>query len=138
MASLIQDTYVVKLPFNISSNGKIGTILDSSLLLWKQKVLSLLSTGSNERIWYREHGINMYELLFETSTTVVEDFQVAVAEMFNSWLPELTLVDFSIKNNDMYGELRIGLTYKTPAGILDSVTVTKASLTAAGETIEVN
>ena len=137
MAALVQDTYVITLPFNISGQGKIATTLESSNDLWKQKVLSLLSVGSYERIWYRDHGINMYELLFETSTAVIEDFQVATAEMFNSWLPELTLVDFSIRNNDMYGELKIGLTYKTPAGTIDSVTVTKASLTAAGETIEV-
>jgi phage baseplate assembly protein W len=130
-------TYVIDIPFNLSTNGKISIIPDSDHKAWKNKVVTLLSVGTNERIWYHYFGTNIENLLFESSTTAVIEARSAVEEIFVKWAPELTLNDVSISKNDADGTITLNIIYQIPTGQQDSVKITKASLTAAGETIEV-
>jgi phage baseplate assembly protein W len=130
-------TYVIDLPFNLSANGRISTIPDSDHKAWKNKVISLLSVGTNERIWYHYFGTNIENLLFESSSSAVIEARAAIEETFVKWAPELTLRDVSISKNDVDGSITLSIIYQIPTGQQDSVKITKASLTAAGEIIEV-
>jgi phage baseplate assembly protein W len=130
------ETYSVALPFNISSNNKITTVLDSSPKAWRDRVLSLLSTGINERIWYYNYGANLDGLLYESAANAVEIGRQAVKEMFIAWLPSLTLYQVVPGYDSDTGTLELSIIYKLPSGDTDSVTISTASLTAAGETIK--
>jgi phage baseplate assembly protein W len=130
------ETYSIALPFNISSNSKITTVLDSSPKAWRDRVLSLLSTGINERIWYYNYGANLDGLLYESAANAVEIGRQAVKEMFIAWLPSLTLYQVVPGYDSDTGTLELSIIYKLPSGDTDSVTISTASLTAAGETIK--
>ena len=131
----LNTTYVIDLPFSLSKKGKIATIPDTDSKVWKNKVLTLLSTGINERIWYYNYGANLTSLLFETSGSAIADARTAITEMFTVWAPELTLVDIGAELDG--AQLTFSIIYKLPDGEQDSVKITTSSLTRAGEQIEV-
>jgi phage baseplate assembly protein W len=131
------NTYIIDLPFNLKTNGKIGIIPDTDHKAWRNKVVSLLSIGTNERIWYHYFGTKIETLLFESSATAVIEARAAIEETFVKWAPELTLKDVSVSKSDEAGTITLNIIYQLPTGQQDSVKITKASLTAAGETIEV-
>ena len=56
--------------------------------------------------------------------------------MFVGWHPELSLVDTIPVYDRDSGRLNLTIIYKIPSGETDSVTISTASLTAAGETIK--
>jgi len=130
-------TYVIDLPFSLAQKGKITTIPDSDPKFYKTKVLTLLSTGINERVWYYNYGANLTSLLFETSGSAIEDARTAITEMFTVWAPELTLVDIGVEFDGATSYLTFSIIYKLPDGEQDSVKISTSSLTAAGEPIEV-
>jgi phage baseplate assembly protein W len=129
-------TYVIDLPFSFYK-GKVGVIPDNDPKVWKNKILSLLSTGTNERIWYHNYGANLSSLLFETSSVAIEDAKIAIAEVFTSWLPELRLFEIQAGYDDSLGSITVTLSYGLPSGLADSVKITTASLSNTGEMIEV-
>jgi phage baseplate assembly protein W len=133
----LNTTYVIDLPFSLSKKGKIATIPDNDSKVWKNKVLTLLSTGINERIWYYNYGANLTSLLFETSGSAIADARTAITEMFTVWAPELTLVDIGAELDGATAQLTFSIIYKLPDGEQDSVKITTSSLTRAGEPIEV-
>jgi phage baseplate assembly protein W len=133
----VQTTYVIDLPFDLSTKKKLKVIEDNDPKVWKNKILSLLSTGPNERIWYHSYGANLGDLLFEPSAVAVEDARVALSEVFASWLPELTLEDISAGYDESLGSITLEVLYRIPSGEMESVKISNASLTVAGETIEV-
>jgi phage baseplate assembly protein W len=133
-----QTTYVIDLPFDLSTKKKVMTIPDNDPKVWKNKVLSLLSIGTNERVWYHSYGANLSDLLFEPSAVAVEDARIALAEVFASWLPELTLQDINAGYDQTNGSITLEIMYKIPSGEVNSVKISNASLTVAGDTIEVN
>jgi hypothetical protein len=133
---LATSTYSVSLPFNISANGKIGIVADSSPKAWRDRVLTLLSTGINERVWYYNYGASLDGLLYETAGSATELGRRAITEMFASWIPQLSLLDVVSGYDSGTATLELTIIYKLPNGETDSVTISTASLTAAGETIK--
>lgn len=130
-------TYLIDLPFDLSTYGRVGIVPDNDPKAWKNKILSLLSTGIDERIWYHNYGANLGSLAFETSYAAVEDARIALSEMFASWLPELQLLDTNAGFDESVGSVTVSISYKLPSGAADSVKINTASLTTAGETIKV-
>lgn len=130
-------TYVIDLPFSLSGKGKVSIIPDNDPKFWKNKVLTLLSTGINERVWYYNYGANLTSLLFETSGSAIADARTAITEMFTVWAPELTLVDIGAGFEGATSQLTFSIIYKLPDGEQDSVKISTASLGATGEPIEV-
>lgn len=133
----LHTTYVIDLPFSLTQKGKIATIPDNDPKFWKTKVLTLLSTGINERVWYYNYGANLTSLLFETSGSAIADARTAITEMFTVWAPELTLVDIGAEFDGNISQLTFSIIYQLPDGEQDSVKISTSSLTAAGEPIEV-
>jgi len=130
-------TYVIDLPFDLSTKGGVTVVPDNSAQAWKNKILSLLSTGTDERIWYHNYGANLSSLVFETSSAAVEDARIAIGSMFATWLPELTLREVNAGFDSVVGSVTMSISYGLPSGVTDSVKINTASLTRAGETIEV-
>jgi len=129
-------TYSISLPFNLSTNGKVNIVADSDPKAWRDRVLTLLSTGINERVWYYNYGAHLDGLIYETAADAFELGKQAINEMFVGWLPELSLIDILPVYDSDSGTLSLTIIYKIPSGETDSVTISTASLTAAGETIK--
>lgn len=130
------NTYSISLPFNISANGKPNIVSDSSPKAWRDRVLTLLSTGINERVWYYNYGASLDGLLYETAANATELGRQSIKEMFVAWVPELTLMDVVPGYDSGTATLELTIIYKLPTGETDSVIISTASLTAAGETIK--
>lgn len=135
--TILDNSYVIDVPFNLSAKGKVTAIPDNDPKVWKNKVLTLLSTGINERVWYYNYGVNLTNLLFESSSAATEDARTAISEMFITWLPELTLLEVVTGRDDLMGSLTFSIIYSLPDNTTESINITTASLNAAGETIEV-
>lgn len=135
--TILDNSYVIDVPFNLSAKGKVTVIPDNDPKVWKNKVLTLLSTGINERVWYYNYGVNLTNLLFESSSAAMEDARTAISEMFITWLPELTLLEVVTGRDDLMGSLTFSIIYSLPDNTTESINITTASLNAAGETIEV-
>jgi phage baseplate assembly protein W len=129
-------TYSVSLPFNISANGKVNITADTSAKAWRDRVLTLLSTGINERVWYYNYGASLDGLIYESAADATEMGRQAIKEMFVAWLPQLSLVEVNPVFDSGTATLSLTIIYKLPNGELDSVTISTASLTAAGEVIK--
>jgi hypothetical protein len=138
MASISKQliTRTIDLPFSFG-NGRVSTILDTDPKVWKNRIVSLLSTATNERVWYYDYGASLNNLLFETSEVAVQDAKYAIEQMFGSWLPSLSLIDIVVGYDSTTGTLSITITYKLPSGDVDSVKIDTESLSPAGETTEV-
>lgn len=129
-------TYSISLPFNLSTNGKVDITSDASPKAWKDRVLTLLSTGINERIWYYNYGASLDGLLYESAMDATEMGRQTIKEMFVAWLPQLTLVEVNPVYDSGTATLSLTIIYKLPNREPDSVTISTASLTAAGEIIK--
>ena len=135
--TVLDNSYVIDIPFNLSAKGKVNSINDTSPKVWKNKLLALLSTGINERIWYYVYGANLNSLIFETSAQVVEDARSAISQLFVSWLPDLKLSEVSAEVDQNSAAVTFTIIYSLPSGDIDSVKISTYSLNNAGETLEV-
>lgn len=135
--TVLDNSYVIDIPFNLSAKGKVNSIIDTSPKVWKNKLLALLSTGINERVWYYVYGANLNSLIFETSAQVVEDARSAISQLFVSWLPDLKLSEVSAEVDPNSAAVTFTIIYSLPSGDIDSVKISTSSLNNAGETLEV-
>jgi phage baseplate assembly protein W len=129
-------TYQIKIPFSFSSRGAVGIQQDTEPNAYKQKVLTLLSTGINERIWYYKYGAGLADLLYEPIDTISDSAKTDITEMFGNWLPELSLQEVLTSYDSRLATVTFTIIYKIPSGEIDSVKITTESLTAAGEVRE--
>lgn len=132
-----QKTFQIDLPFTFSNKGSVVSIDDTNPNAWKNRVLTLLSTGINERVWYYNYGAGLTNLVFETIDSIGDDAKATITEMFVAWLPELTLQDVYGSYDSRTATVTFSIIYETPSGATESVKISTASLTAAGELREV-
>jgi phage baseplate assembly protein W len=135
--TVLDNSYVIDIPFNLSTKGKVNSIIDTAPKVWRNKLLALLSTGINERIWYYVYGANLNSLIFETSDQVVEDARAAISQLFVTWLPDLNLSEVDAEIDPDNAAVIFTIIYSLPSGELDSVKISTSSLNNAGETLEV-
>lgn len=129
-------TLIIDLPFAFV-NGRVNTIRDDSTKVWRDKVLSVFSTGTNERVWYYEYGANLSSVLFEPSAAAIEDSKKAIEHAFAAWLTELTLVSIESGFDNTSGSISLSIYYALPTGDVDSVKISTETLTVSGDTKEV-
>ena len=135
--TILDNSYVIDLPFDLSTKGRVNSIVDNSPKVWRNKLLALLSTGINERVWYYIYGANLNSLIFETSSQVVEDARAAISQLFVSWLPDLKLSEVAVDIDPDNAAVTFTIIYSLPSGDTDSVKISTSSLNNAGETLEV-
>jgi phage baseplate assembly protein W len=135
--TVLDNSYVIDLPFDLSTKGRVNSIVDNSPKVWRNKLLALLSTGINERVWYYIYGANLNSLIFETSSQVVEDARTAISQLFVSWLPDLELSEVAVEIDSDNAAVTFTIIYLLPSGDTDSVKISTSSLNNAGETLEV-
>jgi phage baseplate assembly protein W len=126
-------TYQINLPFAFSTRGAVGIQSDTDPNIYKHKVLTLLSTGINERIWYYKYGAGLTDLLYEPVDTISDTAKTDITEMFGNWLPELSLEQVLTQYDSQLATSTFTIIYKIPSGEIESVKITTESLTAAGE-----
>lgn len=135
--TVLDNSYVIDLPFDLSTKGRVNSIVDNSPKVWRNKLLALLSTGINERVWYYIYGANLNSLIFETSSQVVEDARTAISQLFVSWLPDLELSEVAVEIDSDNAAVTFTIIYSLPSGDIDSVKISTSSLNNAGKTLEV-
>lgn len=137
MATFEKDSYVIGLPFSFTGAGSVGRVSESSGKYWRDKVVTYMSTNDFERIWYMYFGAGLQKFVFAPAELASVDVYGAISEMFTRWLPELTLIS-SLTNYDQdTGTLTFNISYALPNGEENSVKITTAELTAAGELVKV-
>jgi phage baseplate assembly protein W len=133
VTNIPKTTYAIDLPFRFSKAGTVSVVPDTSLAAYQNKVVSLLSIGMDQRIWYHYFGVDITNMLFENTNLVINEASQAVADAFSTWAPELTLLSVTADYENASGTLSLNISYQTPSGNQGSVKINNASLTAAGE-----
>lgn len=131
-------SYQIDIPFSFSSAGSVSFLADTDPQVWKNKVISAMLTNLNERLFYDNYGAGLLDLAFDSSSDAINDGVASITEIFVSWLPELTLTEVVPSYDSGLGQVAFTIIYSLPSGNTDSVKITTASLTAAGELREVS
>lgn len=135
--SITFESFVVALPFSFTQAGAVRRVSNTDPALWKSKVKTVLTTNDYERIWYKHYGAALQNMLFNPEDLANLNVRAAVTEAFIRWVPELTLEDMTAIYDGDTGYLEFNIIYSLPTGGQDSVKITTAELTAAGETVKV-
>lgn len=131
------NSYVISLPFQFSFGG-VTKVVDDSDMSWRHRVLTILNTNEFERVFNRYFGASLQGFAFQPESEVAIEVPSAISEAFVRWLPKLKLVEVSTNYDEIDGGLVFNILYKLPSGTTDSVKITYADLTRAGETVKVN
>jgi phage baseplate assembly protein W len=131
------NTYSIRLPFSFI-DGRIGRVLDDSAEAYRNKVLSILNTNQYERVWHKYFGASLREFAFMNEEEVISALPQAISEAFVRWLPELSFEEVTVDTDAVDGGVVFDIYYKLPSGDSNSVKITYADLTRAGEIVKVN
>ena len=131
------ESYVIGLPFSFSEAGTVRRLNHNDPLTWRDKVHTLFTTNDFERVWYKHYGAALQNIVFSPADIANANIREAITETFVRWLPELSLEDMSAIYDYSTGYIEFSIVYSLPSGQQDSVKITTAELTAAGETVKV-
>lgn len=131
------EAFVITLPFSFTQTGSVRRTSHTDGAVWKARVKTILTTNDYERIWYKYYGAALQNILFSPEDLSNLNVRSAVNEAFVRWLPDLSLEDMTAIYDGDNGYLEFNITYSLPTGEQDSVKITTAELTAAGETVKV-
>lgn len=135
--NLTVTTQIIDFPFNLSSSGRVATINDTDIKVYKNKIASLFSIEVNERIWYKYYGASLNNIFYEDANAAGALAKDAVKETFVKWAPELKFIDLIAEIDNDLGTVTLNISYQTPTGQVESAKITTESLTNSGETIKV-
>lgn len=133
----IVDPRLISLPFSFNQQGAVYTIPDYDPKVYRDKIFTILTTNDYERIWYLHYGSSIQNYLFDPSEAAMADIDAAINEAFVRWAPELTFKKAESSYDMDTGAVTVGITYSLPSGQEDSVKISTADFTAAGELVKV-
>lgn len=130
--------YAIDLPFDFSSGKTLKIVSTTDPKYWRNKVLSLLNTNNNERVWYPVFGASLADIaLFENSQDAIDMATNAISETFIRWLPELKFLALDASYDSTTGSLSLTVKYRIPSGDDDYAKLSIGSASSYGGTASV-
>lgn len=120
----------VLFPLSTNSLGNFE-IAGSYSDMWRQRVLSVLSTPEGSRVMRPRFGSRPQAAMFENYDSADAVVKGMVGSAFSSWLPDLSLEKVIVKSNPEDSSLVVDIWYALPNGAVDTVT-TSASASLYG------
>ena len=120
----------VLFPLSTNSLGNFETTATYSDM-WRQRVLSVLSTPEGSRVMRPRFGSRPQAAMFENYDSADAVVKGMVGSAFSSWLPDLSLEKIVVINSPGDSSLVVDIWYTLPNGTVDTVT-TSASASLYG------
>lgn len=130
------DSYSIRLPFKFM-DGRVQRVLDDSSDAYRNKVLSVLNTNQYERVWHSYFGASLRNFAFMNEEDAIAAIPQALSEAFVRWLPQLSFEEVTVDTDSVDGGIVFDIYYTLPSGETNSVKITYADMTRAGETVKV-
>lgn len=110
-------------PMVLDAKGAIASTSDLTRI-WRQRVYAVISTYVGQRVMRPKFGTKSLDMVFETDRSLAFVANDVISRAFSESLPGFTLT--SIEVGDEFrdgGKFTVSITYTTPQGIPDAVSV---------------
>ena len=115
----------IALPFRFNEFGQLDTSSNESKF-WKDQVLLTIMTRFGERVMRPDFGSDVSNSLFENLNVASEVAVNGINIAFNTWLPQLRLIEVSPEFNEETSEVEVTIIYAIPSGESDTITLNTA------------
>jgi len=113
MSKQVISELAISLPFSFSAYGKVGDTT-STEKIWADKVRSAVGTLINERPMRPRFGSKIPYHMFDNIEETSNKLKSEIVGVFNTLLPQLTLINVVISVNDVDNILSASITYSLP------------------------
>lgn len=103
----------ISFPFTLTSQGTVQTTTSQDKI-WADRVLAAVGTGGGERILRQEFGSRIYVQQFSTISEAEDVITREIGEVFNLFLPLLTLRDVITSFSQDTRVLTVEVLYSLP------------------------
>lgn len=125
----------ISLPFRFNEFGQVDTTASPDRF-WKDQILLTIFTRFGERVLRPSFGSNVVSALFENSDLASEVAVSSIKLAFNTWLPQLSLVELTPLFNEKTDSLEVKVVYLLPSGESDTITLNTAIFNRSGDIIQ--
>jgi phage baseplate assembly protein W len=121
----------ISLPFSFDTGGSLSFTEDERKI-WQDRVVIAVMTQLGERAMRPGFGTEIKQGLFANREDAVYIIKNGITKAFSTWLNSLTLLDikYTFDSNEI---LNFEIFYALNVTLKDSVTITTAILSRAGE-----
>jgi hypothetical protein len=110
----------ISLPFSINATGQVIATTDERKI-WADRVLSVLGTNINERIFRSEFGTDIISSFFTNADSISTAVDREISRAFVKFLPNLIFVESTYLYDDFSGLVQIEVVYTLPNNNQDTV-----------------
>lgn len=125
----------IALPFRFNEFGQVDTSSNESKF-WKDQVLLTIMTRFGERVMRPDFGSDVSSSLFESLSVASEVAVSSVNIAFNTWLPQLRVVEVSPEFNEETSQVEVTIVYVIPSGESDTITLNTAIFNRSGDILQ--
>lgn len=121
LGSNIKRSYsAISLPFSINATGQVTATTDERKI-WADRVLSVLGTNIDERIFRPGFGTDIISSFFTNADSISTAVDREISRAFVKFLPDLIFVESTYLYDDFSGLVQIEVVYTLPNNNQDTV-----------------
>lgn len=105
--------YAITLPFRLNKLGVIDSTTNTSRII-ADRVRTALSTNKGERVFRPEYGSALADELQNPLNTTPEAIHSAISDVFTQSLPNLTLQDVQVDQDELEARAKVTIFYQLP------------------------
>lgn len=125
----------IAIPFKFNEFGQLDTTSNQARF-WKDQILLTIFTRFGERVVRPSFGSNVVSALFENSELASEVAVSSIKLAFNTWLPQLSLIELTPVFNEDTDSLEVKVVYVLPNGESDTISLNTAIFNRSGDIIQ--
>ena len=121
----------ITFPFTLNPFGVVNTSTLQSKV-YKDRVLTLLSTAVGERPMRPSYGTDLAKALFETQNQAEKAIRLAISTAIGSWIPEVSVQQINVLGENLDGKMTVELLLVFPDFTSETISVSTATLNPDG------
>ena len=116
----------ITFPFTLNPFGVVNTS-ELQSKVYKDRVLTLLSTAIGERPMRPTYGTDLAKALFETQNQAEKAIKLAISTAISSWIPEVSVQQINVLGEDLDGKMTVELLLVFPDFTSETISVSTAT-----------
>lgn len=121
----------ITFPFTLNPFGVAGTS-ELQSKIYKDRVLTLLSTTVGERPMRPGYGTDLAKALFENQDKAEAAIKNAISSAISAWIPEISIQQINVLGENSDGKMTVEILLVFPDFTSESLTVSTATLNPNG------
>ena len=121
----------ISYPYTLDGYGVVKPTTDVNKI-YRDRVLTLLSTNVGQRPILTEYGSDIEAALFENENNFESAINQAIRQAMARWIPDVQVADIKVGVPDQDGIAQVNVTLVMPDSTLTSLTVSTSNFGADG------